>query len=339
MDKFIDRNLSNEPPSQHLSSESENDSICDEICSTSKRFKGGGRVKGLSTPAPIWQYFTRNVGSKGEKISTCNICSHDFPGHVNTNNVKHLQSNHRKIMMYNEKLRSRKEEVVACTSQAKTQNNKIKSVQLTLEQAVDNRGVLKELKYPAKQEIVEKALAIAFASNSVPHLLIDKPEFKTVFSILDPKFSIPSRATISKKISDVTENIKVKVVTSLKNARKVSVCVDGWTMPGFEHSCIGVSVQFFDMQDEKIKKAMLAVKKLSGSHSGPAVLEAVESVLRNFDVPDSKIIAFITDNGSNMIRAFRENIVFSNVDLLESDDEDELSRNFINFIKSKFSDV
>ena len=49
---------------------------------------------------------------------------------------------------------------------------------------------------------------------------------------------------------------------------------------------------------------MLAVRRMASPHSAERVLEAIEEVLTEWEIPHSKVSAILTDNGSNMVAAF-----------------------------------
>ena len=46
------------------------------------------------------------------------------------------------------------------------------------------------------------------------------------------------------------------------------------------------------------------MRNFSHPHTGEHVRELVDEVLREWEIPVSKVVAILTDNGSNMLRAF-----------------------------------
>ena len=65
-----------------------------------------------------------------------------------------------------------------------------------------------------------------------------------------------------------------------------------------------------------IKTAALAVKQMEGSIIGLAIRQAIDDVFKEWD----KVNVVVTDNGSNMIRAFKEHLC--GVDGAEEDEEE-----------------
>ena len=66
----------------------------------------------------------------------------------------------------------------------------------------------------------------------------------------------------------------------------------------------------------------LAVRRMPSPHIADHVRELVDAILEEWDIPTSKVKVVITDNGSNMVAAFRtylaapSEIVNSNIKLL-----------------------
>ena len=66
----------------------------------------------------------------------------------------------------------------------------------------------------------------------------------------------------------------------------------------------------------------LAVRRLESSHTGRYIRDVIDHVLTEWDIEPSKIIASLTDNGSNMVAAFRKKVE-ANVCGQEGEDEEE----------------
>lgn len=102
-------------------------------------------------------------------------------------------------------------------------------------------------------------------------------------------------------------------------------------------SYLGITAHFYSTKDHRRHSVTLAMRRMPQTHTSNNIHEIVESVLEEWDIPSSKISATITDNGSNMIAAFRPQILEpenddnteENQDTEESgDDAEQLSREF-----------
>ncbi len=89
-------------------------------------------------------------------------------------------------------------------------------------------------------------------------------------------------------------------------------------------SYLGMTVHF--ITEFRLMSAMLACRRFHGSHTGEAILQHFKEIEQEFQVSE-KVDNIVTDNGSNMLKAFKllelENEV-TNSDSTESDDEEEL---------------
>ena len=66
---------------------------------------------------------------------------------------------------------------------------------------------------------------------------------------------------------------------------------------------------------------MLAVRRMASPHIAERVLEVIEEVLTEWEIPYSKVSAILTDNRSNMVAAFRAH--FQNEGEDQEEDESE----------------
>lgn len=81
-------------------------------------------------------------------------------------------------------------------------------------------------------------------------------------------------------------------------------------------SFLGVTVHFFAC--EQRHNATIAVKRMPTPHTAEKILEIVFDVLTDWNISSERVGNTITDNGSNMIKAFKEDQYSTD---LEPDDE------------------
>ena len=101
-------------------------------------------------------------------------------------------------------------------------------------------------------------------------------------------------------------DLKGNLMSRLNDSRKVALCVDIWSRKGLTASYLGITAHFFTRSDHKRHTATIAVRRLPSPHTAERVEEIVDSVLTEWQIPRTKISAMLTDNGSNMIAAFRD---------------------------------
>ena len=110
--------------------------------------------------------------------------------------------------------------------------------------------------------------------------------------------------------SDLQHNISLV----LEQTKRISICCDIWSKQGMTASFLGVIVHCFTVHDRKRHSITLAVKRFEQPHTGERIAELLQSILDQWDIPRHKVFCSLTDNGSNMIKAFK---------LLSFDETDE----------------
>ena len=144
---------------------------------------------------------------------------------------------------------------------------------------------------------------------------MEDASFQSLLETLDARYPVPGRAVIGKEMDKLLLDMKLKVEASLAEARKISFCADVWSKKGISSSYLGVTAHFFSQRDHQRHQVTLAVRRLPHPHTGENIRDAVESILEEWSIPLSKVRVVITDNGSNMVKAFRQHF--------EEDDKDD----------------
>ncbi|RXN30449.1 zinc finger BED domain-containing 4-like protein [Labeo rohita] len=98
---------------------------------------------------------------------------------------------------------------------------------------------------------------------------------------------------------------KVKFKNRLAMARKVTIGIDIWTKKGLTASFLGVSACYLNVQDSKAEHILLNLKQMVHPHTANSIVTLVEECTEEWGILKEKIIMIITDNGSNMVSAFR----------------------------------
>jgi len=86
------------------------------------------------------------------------------------------------------------------------------------------------------------------------------------------------------------------------------VLIFAWSKNGLSSSYLGITAHFYSKKDHRRHCVTLAVRRLESSHTGRYIRVVVDHVLTEWDNEPSKIIAGLTDNGSNMVAAFRKKV-------------------------------
>lgn len=153
---------------------------------------------------------------------------------------------------------------------------------------------------------LNSALSFLFASQTLPHLLVESQEFKYFVQLLDPKYELPNRRQLSSNISDLYKLLKETILSELKEVQKVCVVLDIWTKKGLSESYLGVLIKYFEPMMAKRRMALIAVQKLDGRHTAQNIFDVLRRVLVNWNITENMVSYYITDNGSNIVKALKE---------------------------------
>jgi len=68
---------------------------------------------------------------------------------------------------------------------------------------------------------------------------------------------------------------------------------------------LGVTAHYFSHKDKQRCNVTLAVTRLPPSHTATKIHDTINLVLDQWNIPKNKIFHIVTDNGSNMVAAFK----------------------------------
>ena len=98
---------------------------------------------------------------------------------------------------------------------------------------------------------------------------------------------------------------------------------------------LGISAHFFSLKDHKRHNVTLSVKRISSPHTA----DLLEKCLDEWGIPKKNINRILTDNGSNMVAAFKKDASVNGVDKgddeLDEVEEDELENELDEIVESE----
>ena len=155
--------------------------------------------------------------------------------------------------------------------------------------------------------------------ESLLHLLV-RPTFLTALFLMMSlkilsKNNVPGCTVMNKELDLFMQELKSKISTRLSEAGKIAVTIDIWSKKGKIESFLGMTTHWFLKMCHRRFKVTLAVRHFPHPHTADRVLEATKDVLQSWGIDESKISKVLTDNGSNMVAAFRNTIYNLDSDL------------------------
>lgn len=144
---------------------------------------------------------------------------------------------------------------------------------------------------------------VNFVVNGLHSLsIVDEKDFKNVFN--DFGVEVFSRRTLDRKIDDHYLLSVEKIKCFLSQHQYVCTTTDIWSMKS--RSLIGVTAHVLNDKDFNRISIVLACTRFPGVHSFNRIAEILHSIHLMYDLPVSKIVATVTDNSANFVKAFKE---------------------------------
>ncbi len=80
-----------------------------------------------------------------------------------------------------------------------------------------------------------------------------------------------------------------------------------WTKKGLSATFLAISLCYFCTEQNKPEHIVLNLEEVAHPHTALSSIKAcVDQCLQEWKIPKEKILTIITDNGSNMVAAFKQ---------------------------------
>ena len=272
----------------------------------------------------VWNYF---LYDKSKDISVCQvkiskednevICGKELKGAFATNMKKHMKQQHQEA--YQAYLEKESESHVETEVRKTTDSMRQTSI----------RNAIKPALYPKdskKQQEITKKLAIFVGATIVPLSLIECPEFHDLLKELDKHYDIPGRKKLGKNIDAVYNNLKQSIIAIFSKVKRVSISSDIWTKKGMTASFLGVTAHCFVLPDSTRHNISIAVRRFESPHTGERIAMLLQTITAEWCI-QNKIFRVLTDNGSNIVKAFHitEDTLADTMDASCDDTDDDHS--------------
>ncbi|XP_056323703.1 zinc finger BED domain-containing protein 4-like [Danio aesculapii] len=242
----------------------------------------------------IWSNFTYD--NKDNK-SVCKPCGVKIAGKNTTNLKRHLQTAHPEIHTKIQKMSD---------DHGPGGNKASDATSPTQQQAISD--FLRSSKYKTEskeQQTKEQAIARWIGRTGLPLTTIEDEDFVLMMGMVDGRLTVPKKTKISNLIETQYEHERQKFRESLATARKVSIGLDLWTKKGLTASFLAISACYFCVEKSKPEHILLALQQVGHPHTAQAIKACVDKCMQEWTIPKEKILTVITDNGSNMVAAFK----------------------------------
>ncbi|KAM4593896.1 E3 SUMO-protein ligase ZBED1-like [Odontesthes bonariensis] len=144
-----------------------------------------------------------------------------------------------------------------------------------------------------------------FIDTGLSTRLCDNTSFKQFCRLLEHRFKTPGSARVTSLMGARMETATEKLKDIVREARRLTLCVDGWSKRGLTAAFLGVSACFYHPPTGKAQHTLLNLHRLDHPHTGEVIARCIDLTLERWDISDDKVLLVVTDNGSNIVKAIR----------------------------------
>lgn len=175
--------------------------------------------------------------------------------------------------------------------------------QPTLQQVL-NKTCDKYLRGSRKKEQLDEALVNMIARDLQPLSMLEDQGFLNFCEVMDRRYQVPTRKHLCNTLlPEKFDKAQARLKAKLEMAPSVGVTSDLWTSTN-NSSFMALTCHWWDARDENLSSAVLDCHRIQGRHTAERIQEEAEQVLQRFGIRE-KVLAFITDNGSNIRKAVK----------------------------------
>uniref|UniRef100_A0A8C2FGK0 Uncharacterized protein n=1 Tax=Cyprinus carpio TaxID=7962 RepID=A0A8C2FGK0_CYPCA len=157
----------------------------------------------------------------------------------------------------------------------------------------------------------------------LPLSIVENQHFRHFLHTIDERYTPITRSNIAfKQIPQLVTRIKECIKSSLADQKFVSVTADIWSDRTLR-SYLGVTAHVCKStaNEYSLKSFLLDCRRFKGRHSADNIVAAFDEILEEYNIND-KVEFIITDNASNMKKAFKFVMAEDHSD--DSEDEEDM---------------
>jgi hypothetical protein len=115
--------------------------------------------------------------------------------------------------------------------------------------------------------------------------------------------SLSGSSNVNKSMKKHFDTQAAKLKTILSNARKLTICLDGWSKKALTAAFLGISACFYDPASGHPLHAFLNLSLISHPHTGDMIQQCLSRSLTQWDIKQEQVLLIVCDNGANMLKA------------------------------------
>lgn len=157
--------------------------------------------------------------------------------------------------------------------------------------------------FSVSQATADKLIKNYIIQEMRPLSTVDKSAFKELVTGLNSTVHVLSRKTLSIRINNEYLQMKDVIKNACKQTLYLCTTADIWSCQ--KRSYFGITAHWI-ADDLSRKSCALACRRFTGTHSYSYIAEFLHEVFAEYGLEHGQILATVTDNGSNFVKAFKE---------------------------------
>ncbi|XP_030757697.1 uncharacterized protein LOC115883472 isoform X2 [Sitophilus oryzae] len=230
---------------------------------------------------------------KGSLLITTNFLKHMKNKHPEQNNEYNAYKQKKKRINEGKK-RNYAEGIESASSSSTT-------VSLSKSKVPLKQGQISFRQTKITQKTFDERIVRFIVETMSPISLVSHESFVRIFEGMDVK--VMNRFAAIQKIDGHYKEMINKIIGQLSICNYVCTTADIWSSK--KRSFLGVTCHWID-QDLSRQSVALACRRFEGTHSFDKIGELLDEIHRGYNLDNTKILATVTDNGSNFVKCFKE---------------------------------
>jgi len=139
------------------------------------------------------------------------------------------------------------------------------------------------------QEQFEKDITNFIIHSMVPLRTVENPFFKKIFENIGitNKINVPSRRNLGRRIHNLFEDTKEKIINDIKNIKYVCTTTDVWSSK--KRSFLGVTIHWIDVDNFQRRSSSLACRRFRGTHSYEKISDLLQDIHLEYNLNSNKV--------------------------------------------------
>ena len=154
----------------------------------------------------------------------------------------------------------------------------------------------------ARLKILNDSVCYFISKDMQPYQTVNDPGFRAMLNAFDPRYVPMDRKTLATNyIPKLYDREKERICNKLSDVGYYALTADIWTSRHNE-AYTGITIHFVNATYQ-LESFLLETLEFPQSHTGTNIAKELQEILENWRLPEDKISAITTDNGTNIVAA------------------------------------